>query len=126
MESALGRFIGSRDELYHSMIGLKHVGLWPASNLLQIASLEEVSARISQLGPCPSSSGQCACVRIRASLEQAADDAKKQQQGLCLNCVGMGKVTRDGGNCLADLPHLCKLHEQADSMSFFKSPSDGG
>ena len=124
MESALGRFIHHRDELQHSLTELRRVELWPVSNLLQTITLKDVSARISQLGPC--SHGYCTCSRIKAYLEEAVDNAIRQQHGLCLNCVGQGKVTRKEGNCLAALPHLCNSLKQADGESFFKLPSDGG
>lgn len=107
------------------MITLNRVRLWPASSLPQLASLEDVSASISHLGPCPSGHGPCAC-NIRAYLEQAADYAKRQQPGLCAECVSEDELTRDGGNCSAALPHLCASLEQADSRSFSTSPFDGG
>lgn len=34
VEGVLGQYIDRRDELHRSMIGLKRVRLWPASNLL--------------------------------------------------------------------------------------------
>lgn len=99
---------------------LNQVGLWPASNLLQTASLEDVSASISLLGICLTVRGTCPCSTIKASLEQAVDYAKSQQQGLCLKCVGEGRVTKKGGNCLAALPHLCTSLEQANSRCFYR------
>lgn len=53
-------------------------------------------------------------------MEQAVAYAKSQQQGLCLKCVGEGKVTEKGGNCLAALPHLCTSLEQAKGRSFYE------
>lgn len=107
---------------------LARLGFWPSSKLLLQTSPAHIAAELPKFEPYdlkdPEDRGyhqrnvDCmepiSVINCKELLTKAAGRAFDNQEGLCLSCLNVGKVTKEEGNCRAAEESKCTTLKESN------------
>lgn len=91
----------------HHLQQIQAIDLWPGSKAFSATTIKVVLDKLRHYQACDRVHCGCSKASLMARVKSLVGRVRVKQQGLCLSCHKIGKVSREKGNCMASQATFC-------------------